>query len=29
LMQRLGALNDRELRDVAAIVQAWLGLEPR
>jgi len=26
LMQRLGALNDRELRDVESIVQAWLGL---
>jgi mRNA interferase MazF len=28
LMQRLGALNDRELRDVEGIVEAWLGFAP-
>jgi mRNA interferase MazF len=26
LMQRLGVLTDRELRDVEGIVEAWLGL---
>jgi hypothetical protein len=25
-MQRLGTLNDRELRDIESIVEAWLGL---
>jgi mRNA interferase MazF len=27
LLQRLGALNDRELRNVESVVESWLGLD--